>query len=37
MEAKLRVAVDRSPEADHIRLQLLGFGKQCGESVISAK
>src|SRR6202022_1652731 len=27
---QLRPAVDRAPEADHIRLQLLGFGKQCG-------
>jgi hypothetical protein len=25
------VAVNRAPEADHIRLQLLGFGKQGGD------
>jgi hypothetical protein len=35
LEAQLRVAVDRAPEADHIRLQLLGFGKQCGDRHVS--
>ena len=31
LQAQLRVAVDRAPEADHVRLQLLGFGKQRGD------
>jgi hypothetical protein len=31
LEPQLRLAMDRTPKADHIRLQRLGFGKQCGD------